>query len=318
VTANAKSAFVTGCFGYLGSHLCKMLIENGWTVSVFDIKKPSHPYYTHFFPGDVCDKKELNHAFWLAPNIDVVFHLAGLIDISESVAFPSKYFKNNTGGTCFVLDMMEKYKVKNIVYSSTAGLYKSSEEPLTENSILNPYNNPYAASNYCSEVAIRASNCNHVIFRYFNLAGADESGLIGEDHEPETHLIPRILENLNNVEIYGNNYDTPDGTCIRDYVHVNDVAKAHLKAAEYLFEGNKSITLNLGTGKGQSVLDVVNKVKELVQENIQIKIHPRRSGDPSRLVADISLAQQTIQYQPENDLTDIIRTARIWHKNEKR
>jgi len=290
-----------------------MLIENGWNVSVFDIKKPSHPYYTHFFPGDICDKKELSRAFWLAENIDVVFHLAGLIDISESIAFPSKYFNNNIGGTCSVLEMMEEYKVKNIVYSSTAGLYESSEELLTENSKLNPSNNPYAASKYCSEVAIRYSNCDHVIFRYFNLAGADESGLIGEDHEPETHLIPKILQNLNNVEIYGNDYDTPDGTCIRDYVHVNDVARAHLKAAEYLFEGNKSIIMNLGTGKGQSVLDVINKVKELVQDNIQTKIHPRRSGDPSRLVADISLAKETIQYQPKYNLTDIIQTAKVWH-----
>jgi UDP-glucose 4-epimerase len=156
-----------------------------------------------------------------------------------------------------------------------------------------------------------------VIFRYFNLAGADESGLIGEDHEPETHLIPKILQNLNMIKIYGNDYNTPDGTCIRDYVHVNDVSTAHLKAAEYLFEGKDSITMNLGTGKGQSVLEVVNKVKELTKENIKINFHSRRPGDPPRLVADISLAEQTIQYQPKYTLTDIIQTARLWHKNEK-
>jgi UDP-glucose 4-epimerase len=315
--AKSKSAFVTGGFGYLGSHLCKMLIENGWTVSVFDIKKPTHPYWNHSFCGDVCNKKELTHSFWLAPDVDVVFHLAGLIDIAESVSFPSKYFLNNAAGTSVVLEVMRNFKVDKIIYSSTAGLYRSSEEPLTEKSPLNPDNNPYAASKYCSEISIRNSDIKHVIFRYFNLAGADESGLIGEDHEPETHLIPKILQNLNMIKIYGNDYNTPDGTCIRDYVHVNDVSTAHLKAAEYLFEGKDSITMNLGTGKGQSVLEVVNKVKELTKENIKINFHSRRPGDPPRLVADISLAEQTIQYQPKYTLTDIIQTARLWHKNEK-
>jgi UDP-glucose 4-epimerase len=167
-----------------------------------------------------------------------------------------------------------------------------------------------------AETAIRYSNINHVIFRYFNLGGADIDGEMGESHDPETHLIPNILQNLNNVEIYGDDYDTPDGTCVRDYVHVCDVADAHFDAFNYLKSGKKSTTLNLGTGQGVSVLEMVKLVSEITGEYVDYDILPRRQGDPPVLVADISLAEKVLRYRPKHDIMSIITTASEWHKNE--
>jgi UDP-glucose 4-epimerase len=211
----------------------------------------------------------------------------------------------------------EELNVKNIVYSSTAGVYESKTDALKETDEVNPMNNPYAGSKYAAELAIKQSGINHVIFRYFNLAGADPEGEMGECHEPETHLIPRILQNPNNFTIYGNDYDTPDGTCVRDYVHVSDIADAHLLAAEYLGKNGASQTMNLGTGKGYSVLEIVNLIKKITGEEIQFEYEPRRAGDPPYLFADIKYATDLLTYRPKHDIISIIQTAHNWEKRDK-
>jgi UDP-glucose 4-epimerase len=311
-----KTALITGVSGYLGSHLAKTLKQAGWKVIGLDKKHTTNRYIDLFHPCDINDSESL-HILFDRVNIDVVFHLAGRIEVGESVKFPTVFWHNNTAGTNTLLDTMLYWGVKNIVYSSTAGVYKSKTEALTENDEVNPMNNPYAGSKYSAELAIKQSGVKHVIFRYFNLAGADPDGEMGECHEPETHLIPRILQNLNNFTIYGNDYDTLDGTCVRDYVHVSDIADAHLAAAEFLLNDNDSQTLNLGTGKGYSVQEIVNLVKEVTGEKVKFTFEPRREGDPPFLFADVSLAEKVLNYRPKHDIISIIQTAYNWEKREK-
>ena len=164
-----------------------------------------------------------------------------------------------------------------------------------------------------AEYAIQQSGLKHIIFRYFNLAGADPDGEMGEDHDPETHLIPRIIQNLNNVEVYGKDYNTTDGTCVRDYVHVCDVAEAHLNAAKYLVEGNKPIILNLGTGKGYSVDKIITLIEKIIDKQIDVTYLPRRPGDPAKLVANVDLAKKVLNYRPKHDIMSILQTAYNWH-----
>ena len=214
---------------------------------------------------------------------------------------------------------MKFWGVQNIVYSSTAGVYESKKDAIKEDDKVNPMNNPYAASKYSAELAIRLSGVNYVIFRYFNLAGADPENEMGECHEPETHLIPRILQNLNNFTINGNNYDTPDGTCIRDYVHVTDIAEAHSDAGKYLLNGGKSTVMNLGTGQGLSILQVINELEKVTGKKVNYTVQPRRSGDADSLIADISLAREVLNYRPKYDIMTILETAYKWQtSNEKR
>lgn len=312
-----KKSLVTGGSGYLGSHVCKLLKENNWHVSIVDIKKPEHDYYDDFQQQDICDFENLNHIFWKKNSFDVVFHFAGKIEVGESVEDPTKYYHTNVGGTCTLLRVMSLFKCKNIIYSSTAGLYRSSEIPLKETDELNPSNNPYAGSKYVAEMSIKQSKLNYVIFRYFNLAGADSSGKIGENHKPETHLIPKIIQNLNNVEIYGNDYNTPDGTCIRDYVHVSDVAEMHLKAAQHLMEENDSVILNLGTGEGYSVKQIVDVVQKVIKQKIKINYLPRRDGDPTKLVSDISQVKKLFNYTNKHTIESIVESAYEWEKNRR-
>lgn len=311
-----KTALITGAAGYLGSHLAKTLKKSGWKVVGLDIKHTDNTYLDMFHPCDVRDSGEL-HRLFDKVNIDTVFHLAGRIEVGESVKYPQLFFDNNTNGTNVVLDVMKFFGVKNIVYSSTAGVYKSKYASLSENDEVEPMNNPYAASKYAAELAIRHSGLNYVIFRYFNLAGADPDLEMGECHDPETHLIPRILQNLNSFTIYGKNYDTPDGTCIRDYVHVSDVAEAHLLAADYLSK-NPSRIFNLGTGIGYSVQDVVNLIGKLTDEKITYSFGDRRPGDPPFLVADIKSASEVLQYRPKHDIISIIKTAYEWQRKYDR
>ncbi len=306
-----RTALITGVSGYLGSHLAKALKKANWKVVGVDIKHTDNRYVDLFHACDIRDGETL-HQLFDRVNIDVVFHLAGRIEVGESVKYPQTFFDNNTNGTNVLLDVMKFWGVNKIVYSSTAGLYNSKDTKITEDDELNPMNNPYAASKYSAELEIRLSEMNYVIFRYFNLAGADPENEMGECHEPETHLIPRILQNLNNFTIYGNDYQTLDGTCVRDYVHVSDVADAHVKAGEHLMNDNGSQILNLGTGKGYSVLDVVNLVKKVTGQDVKFGYEPRRAGDPPFLVADISLAEKVLTYRPKHDIISIIQTAYNW------
>lgn len=305
-------ALVTGGSGYLGSHLCKLLKKNGWTVAVYDNRLPKHDYLDLFVGGDIRDSNTLTSALSHV-QFDVVFHFAGRIEVGESVENPTEFYDVNTGGTCVLLNAMHKNGVKNIIYSSTAAVYRTSDYPLCEWDVLTIENSPYGGSKLSAENAIRQSGMNHVIFRYFNLAGADPEGDIGESHDPETHLIPKIIQNLNKVEVYGKDYRTTDGTCVRDYVHVCDVAEAHLAAAKYLFEGNKSEILNLGTGKGYSVDKIIELVEKISGKPITVRYLPRRHGDPAKLVANVELAKEVLNYRPKHDIMSILQTAYNWH-----
>lgn len=318
-----KTALVTGGSGYLGSHLCKYLKQSGWSVVAIDIARPKHSYYDVFQYVDVRNHEIINYLF-LKTKIDAVFHMAGRIEIGESVKNPTEFWEVNTGGTCTILNAMKKHGVKYFVYSSTAGVYKPDrinkmfDIPISEMEEVTFDHNPYSASKLASENAIKQSGINYVIFRYFNLAGADKELDIGENHEPETHLIPRIFQNLNNFELYGDDYDTEDGSCVRDYVHVTDVAEAHITGVEYLMNGGNSALMNLGTGKGHSNLEIINLIKNKLNLPVKYTVVSRRQGDPDSLVADINLAQKVLNFNPRYDIMDILQTAYDWHlKNDK-
>jgi UDP-glucose-4-epimerase GalE len=309
-----RTALVTGGAGYLGSHLAKALKKAGYTTYCYDIKSPRNMlYWDDALIGDIRDLF-LERAFKRPKKIDVVFHLAGRIEVGESVENPELFWDVNVGGTTNLLTIMRQFDVRNIVYSSTAGLYHSTGTDLSEKDQI-AENNPYANSKYAAECAIRNSTMNHIIFRFFNLAGADPDGEMGERHNPETHLIPVMFENLNNFVINGKGYRTPDGTCIRDYVHVSDVADAHVAAGEYMQTrmANQPTLFNLGTGKGHSVLEVIQTATEELKIPINYTFGERREGDPPRLVAIIDLAKKHLKFKPKHDLKSILRTAYAWH-----
>lgn len=307
-----KTALVTGGAGYLGSVLSKHLKADGWTVICLDIKKPKHNYYDWYWDYDITDCNLVDIVFRESQKIDAVFHLAGRIEVGESMKNPTEFWEVNTGGTCILLNAMKKYGVDKIVYSSTAGVYKAVDYRILECDEL-ANNHVYGNSKYAAECAIRDSGLKYVIFRYFNLAGAEDD--VGENHEPETHLIPSILQNLNSFQLYGNDFDTKDGTCIRDYVHVSDVADAHILAINYLSEGGESETFNLGTGKGHSNQEIMTLITELFPVKITYDILPRRQGDPDQLVADITFARRVLNYRPKHDIISILKSAYEW--NEK-
>ena len=309
-----KTAFVTGSSGYLGSHVCKQLKKAGWKVFGYDYEHPKHEYLDMWKPADIRDDLSLYGALKKCKP-DVVFHFAGRIEVGLSLQEPTEFYEVNSGGTTILLNMMKQLDLNNIIYSSTAGVYEPKNRPIMEPDAKNWDNNPYAGSKLCAETAIRHSGLKHIIFRYFNLAGADPENDIGECHDPETHLIPKTLQNLNTfVEIYGTNYNTEDGTCVRDYVHVSDVADAHILAANHLLAGKESHILNLGTGKGESVVSVISKIIQLTNKPLtNIVTLPRRDGDPDVLVADISLAQKILKYRPKYDIMAILETAYNWH-----
>jgi len=309
-----RTALVTGGAGYLGSHLAKALKKAGYTTYCYDIKSPRNMlYWDDALIGDIRDLF-LERAFKRPKKIDVVFHLAGRIEVGESVENPELFWDVNVGGTTNLLTIMRQFNVRNIVYSSTAGLYHSTGTDLSEKDQI-AENNPYANSKYAAECAIRNSTMNHIIFRFFNLAGADPDGEMGERHNPETHLIPVMFQNLNNFVINGSDYRTPDGTCIRDYVHVSDVADAHVAAAEYMQTRmvNQPTLFNLGTGKGHSVLEVIQAATEELKIPINYTFGQKREGDPPRLVAITDLAKKYLKFKPKHDLKSILRTAYAWH-----
>jgi len=314
-----KKVLVTGGAGYLGKHLAKTLYKAGHEVYCVDRVKANCKYYHKELQSDIAEFPKSLYQFFIE-DINTVFHLAGRIEVGMSWNYPIHFWKDNVLATLHLIDMMKEYKIPNIVYSSSAGVYKPKENLLTENDPIS-YNNPYANSKIAAENAIRDSGINHTIFRFFNLAGADPDGEMGEDHQPETHMIPLLFENLNNFVINGNDYQTKDGTCIRDYVHVSDVAEAHLSAMNYLntWKSNQSATLNLGTGVGYSNLEIVNLAKDKLGIDIQYKFGPRRQGDPSRLVADIESAKSLLDFKPKYDISDILETAYSWYtRNEHR
>jgi UDP-glucose 4-epimerase len=309
-----RTALVTGVSGYLGSHLSKKLKEQGFRVIGVDKQTPKHSFFYRFHRFDVLDFVALEEIFG-SYEIDVVFHLAGMIEVGESWKHPTQFWENNVGGTVRVLAAMKRHGCENIIFSSTAGLYIDSSIPIVEHEVI-VNNNPYANSKHACEMAIEDSGLEYVIFRYFNLAGS--GGDVGEDHNPETHLIPRILQNLNSFEVYGDDYNTHDGTCIRDYVHVEDVVDAHIEAVKYLEEGNSSEIINLGAGVGYSVKEIIQTIEKVTLKKVNYTVSPRRKGDPESLVASIEKAKQLLNYSPKHDIASIIKSAFEWEKKRNR
>ena len=316
---------VLGGAGYIGSHTAYELLDNGHEVVIADNLvtgyKSAIPKKATFYQGDLRDKEFLTNLL-KKEKVDAVIHFAAFSLVGESMVNPLKYYENNLYGTKVLLDAMIENGVNKIVFSSTAATYGEPENiPILESDRTCP-TNPYGETKLAMEKMIswaaKAHKLHYVSLRYFNACGAHKSGEIGEAHNPESHLIPLVLQVPNGkrefVSIYGSDYDTPDGTCIRDYIHVTDLAKAHILAAEYLLNGGESNIFNLGNGVGYSVKEVIETARKVTGHPIPAKIEARRAGDPARLVASGKKAKDVLGWEPEiKDLSDIINSAWNWH-----
>ena len=317
---------VLGGAGYIGSHTATELLNNGHEVVIADNLVTGYreavPEKATFYQGDLRDKDFLVDLL-TKEKVDAVIHFAAFSLVGESVTNPLKYYENNLYGTKVLLDAMIETGVDKIVFSSTAATYGEPENiPILESDRTCP-TNPYGETKLAMEKMIswvaKAHGLHFVSLRYFNACGAHKSGKIGEAHNPESHLIPLVLQVPNGkrefVSIYGNDYDTPDGTCIRDYIHVTDLAKAHILAVEYLMNGGESDIFNLGNGVGYSVKEVIETARKVTGHPIPAKEEARRAGDPARLVASGEKARKILGWEPEiKDLADIISSAWKWHK----
>jgi UDP-glucose 4-epimerase len=317
---------IAGGAGYIGSHANKILNKKGYETLVYDNLSRGHREFAkwgHFILGDLGDKEQLRLCFKNYP-IDAVMHYCAFCYVGESVDHPAEYYRNNVTSTLNLLDVMVEYDVKYFIFSSTCATYGNPVQiPIAEDHPQHPIN-PYGKSKLMVEQILKdydeAYGIRHVSLRYFNAAGADPEGEIGEWHAPEPHLIPIALQvatgQLENVQIYGTDYDTPDGTCIRDYIHINDLAEAHLLALEYLAQGGASEAFNLGNGKGFSVKEVLNEARRVTDKNIVALEGVRRAGDPPILIGSSEKAHNVLKWQPvHNSLTEIIETAWKWQKN---
>ena len=316
---------VAGGAGYIGSHMVKDLVEHGQEVVVADNLSTGHRDAINpkakFYEGDIRDRKFLVKIFD-NENIEAVVHVAAFSIVPESMSKPLKYFDNNTGGMITLLEAMRDHNIKYIVFSSTAATYGVPEHmPIKETDPQNPIN-PYGLSKLMMEKmmhwADKAYGIKFVALRYFNVAGAAPDGTIGEDHGPETHLVPIILQvaqgKRDELSIFGDDYNTPDGTNVRDYVHVMDLADAHILAIKYLEAGNESNAFNLGSSTGFSNKQMLEAAREVTGEPIPAKIAPRRPGDPDSLVAASDKARNVLGWDPKyDDVHDIIATAWKWH-----
>lgn len=317
---------VLGGAGYIGSHTALELIKKGHEVIVVDNLVTGYekavPDKAVFYQGDIRNLEFLDNLF-KKEKIDAVIHFAAYSLVGESVTNPLKYYDNNLYGTKVLLEAMIKNNVNKIVFSSTAATYGEPENiPILESDRTCP-TNPYGETKLAMEKmfhwASKAHGLNYVSLRYFNACGADATGQIGEAHNPESHLIPLVLQVPNgkreSVSIYGTDYDTPDGTCIRDYIHVTDLAKAHILAVEYLARGGESDIFNLGNGVGYSVREVIETARSVTGHPIPATEVPRRAGDPARLVASGEKAKKVLGWEPEiKKLDDIIASAWKWHR----
>ncbi|WP_251951225.1 UDP-glucose 4-epimerase GalE [Limosilactobacillus vaginalis] len=316
---------VAGGAGYIGSHMVKDLVEHGQEVVVADNLSTGHRDAINpnakFYEGDIRDRKFLDKIFD-NEDIEAVVHFTAFSIVPESMSKPLKYFDNNTGGMITLLEAMRDHNIKYIVFSSTAATYGVPEHmPIKETDPQNPIN-PYGLSKLMMEKmmhwADKAYGIKFVALRYFNVAGAAPDGTIGEDHGPETHLVPIILQvaqgKRKELSIFGDDYNTPDGTNVRDYVHVMDLADAHILAIKYLEAGNESNAFNLGSSTGFSNKQILEAAREVTGEPIPAKIAPRRPGDPDSLVAASDKARNVLGWDPKyDDVHDIIATAWKWH-----
>ncbi len=321
-----KHILVTGGAGYIGSQAAKALAGAGFTPVVYDSLVRGHRWAVQWGPfqeGDIGDKAKLLETI-RRYKISAVIHFAAFAYVGESMQRPELYFENNVTKSLAMLDAVVEAGVRHVVFSSSCATYGAPARlPISEDAPQLPMS-PYGETKLIVERALRWYGAAHgiswVALRYFNAAGADLDGELGESHSPETHLIPLVLDSAlgrGTVEIYGDDYPTPDGTCVRDYIHVTDLAEAHVRALEYLMNSGSSIALNLGTGQGISVKQVIAAVEQVTGRKVLHRVAPRRSGDPAVLVADPSLARKVLAWHPRHSsLENIVSSAWKWHSRE--
>ncbi|EME73604.1 UDP-glucose 4-epimerase GalE [Bacillus sonorensis] len=321
------AVLVCGGAGYIGSHAVAELLSRGEEVVIIDNLQTGHEEAAlsgaSFYKGDLRDETFLRKVFQ-ENSIEAVMHFAADSLVGESVTDPLKYYDNNVYGAVCLLKVMREYHVQKIVFSSTAAVYGEPDRvPIIETDAAHP-TNPYGETKLAIEKMLKwaekAHGIRHIVLRYFNVAGAHVKGLIGEDHQPETHLIPIILQvalgKRDKIMIFGDDYPTPDGTCIRDYIHVMDLVNAHILAVDRLRNGGESAVYNLGNGTGFSVKEVVEKARQVTGHSIPADIAERRAGDPAQLIASSEKAMKELGWQPKHaDLETIIESAWNWFKD---
>ena len=322
----SRTVFVTGGAGYVGSHCAKAFANAGWTVVTYDNLSRGHRdlvKWGELIEGDILDRGTLADALQRVQP-DAVAHFAALAYVAESMAHPEMYYRNNVVGTMNLLDAMTASDVSQMVFSSSCATYGISDELITEETPQNPIN-PYGETKKICENMIRdygqAHSLRSVILRYFNAAGCDADGDTGERHDPEPHVIPLAIRGAMDgtftFNILGGDYDTPDGTCVRDYVHVSDLAEAHWRALDYLAKGGASDVFNLGTGSGSSVMELADAVSRVAGKDVPRVIADRRPGDPPSLVASAEKAARILGWTPgQSDLDTILNTAWAWFQSE--
>ncbi|MEM2538330.1 MAG: UDP-glucose 4-epimerase GalE [Candidatus Methanomethylicia archaeon] len=319
---------LVGGAGYIGSHANKLLTQKGYKTLVFDNLIYGHKEavkWGEFILGDLNDIKQLRLLFGKY-KIEAVMHFAAFAYVGESVENPEKYYVNNISNTLNLLQVMREFNCKNFIFSSTCAIYGNPEYlPIDEHHPQNPIN-PYGKSKLMIEKILedysKAYDFKYVALRYFNAAGDDIDCEIGENHDPETHLIPLVLDvaigKRKDIKVFGTDYDTNDGSAIRDYIHVTDLADAHILALEYLKNGGASDVFNLGNGNGYSVFEVINKAREIINKDIKVTLTDRRPGDPAKLIGDATKAKKILGWKPKfSDLEKILETAWEWHKCKK-
>lgn len=319
---------IVGGAGYIGSHANLLLNQRGYETVVFDNLCSGHKEAVvsgHFVYGDLNDREALERVM-TEYDISLVMHFGAFAYVGESVIHPEKYYYNNVVNTLNLLSAMRKCNVKKIIFSSTCAVYGDAITiPISESTPKSPIN-PYGKTKLMIESILqdycKAYGLEYVCLRYFNAAGADSSAVIGESHEPETHIIPKIFDAVSGrcdkFMIYGDDYETPDGTCVRDYLHVSDIAEAHLLAARHLLETGESNVFNLSNKKGYSVLDIIHVVEKVVGKELNYSVADRREGDPPILVGDSTLIRSKLGWNPKHEeIEDIIRDAWNWYCNRK-
>lgn len=323
------TVMVTGGAGYIGSHMVQCLLDAGYGVVTLDNLENGYRDAVlggEFVQGDIADQPLVRQTL-KQYQVAAVMHFASYIQVGESVANPAKYYRNNVAATVHLLDAIQSCDVKHFIFSSSAAVYgEPSQAKISESHAKAPLN-PYGHSKWIVEQILAAVDSAYALrsvsLRYFNAAGADPAGRLGERHEPETHLIPLVLKaaagTRPDIKLFGTDYDTPDGTCIRDYIHVTDLCMAHLLALERLLDGGPTTAYNLGNGSGFSVQEVISAAQRVTGCDIPVVAHPRRAGDPARLVADATRAHTELGWRPRyQDLDIIIRHAWSWEQRFSR
>ena len=328
-----KTVLVTGGAGYIGSHCVLKLLECGYKVIIFDnlstgivetvntLKKYND---VEFYKGDLLEYNDIN-SIMAKSSIYAVMHFAAFSQVGESIVNPQKYYINNVCGALNLFKSMLENNIKNIVFSSTASTYgEPMYVPIDEKHPQNPIN-PYGNSKLFIEKILndydKAYNLHSAQLRYFNVAGADEKNRVGENHNPETHLIPNLIKSAisgaKNFELYGNDYDTKDGTCVRDYININDLVEAHILALEYITQNNISIAVNLGTGGGNSVKEILDLCKKITGREITVNVCQRRIGDPAVLIADNAMAYKLLHWNIKKNIKDSVESVYNWELSKQ-